>query len=223
VTGARVVNSGFPTGPRSALVATFPKVGTFQYFCLVHPLMRGEVRVLPKTATPGHARDAARARRERAGDVAAGRSAITKANAAGGTQILVGVGTRRWSVLQFLPRNLTVKAGVPVTFRSAGRNEVHTVTFGPKAYLDALEKAFETAQSSFPPEAAYSSDPPGGAPLPVALTSHGNGFVNSGLMGDASPGAPQPTFTVVFPSAGTYQYRCLVHGTGMSGVITVTP
>jgi hypothetical protein len=43
-----------------------------------------------------------------------------------------------------------------------------------------------------------------------------------GLMGDASPGAPQPTFTVVFPAPGTYHYRCLVHGTDMSGVITVT-
>jgi hypothetical protein len=58
-----------------------------------------------------------------------------------------------------------------VRFRWASRNEVHTVTFGPAAYVVALEKGFESGGPTFPAEAVYPSDPPGAGP-----TSHGNGL-----------------------------------------------
>jgi plastocyanin len=54
-------------------------------------------------------------------------------------------------------------------------------------------------------------------------TTHGNGYLNSGIIFDRGftkpPGAS--SFTVTFPTAGIYSYLCLVHPE-MKGRIVVS-
>ena len=99
----------------------------------------------------------------------------------------------------------------------SGVNEFHTVTFGPTAYVDPVERAF---QNNGDPEGVYASDPPG-TPVSETPTTHGNGFLNSGiLLGRGYPRGPH-SFSVTFPTPGVYAYRCMVHPE-MRGSITVS-
>lgn len=225
VTGRRVVVSGFPQGRRPTATFTFPRPGVYRYRCITHPEMRGTVRVLPRSARIATAAQVARAKAERARDLAAERRARRAAERrTGGTTVLVGLGTKRWHAFAFYPSRLTVQVGTTVTFRWAGRSEVHSVTFGPAAQQQRLIQAFETAQQVLPGEVQYPSDPPGAPPV-VTSTAHGVGLVHSGLLFDPGAGPPgQPNaFQATFTEAGTFSYVCVVHGSLMKGTITVVP
>ncbi len=222
VTGARTVNSGFPAGPRPTFTVTFPKLGTFQVNCAVHPRMRGRVTVVPKgSAAVDTAAEIARAaRRDKAADLRAARRDARKAARRKATQpVLIGIGDARQEAFSFAPTASTVPVGGSMDFRMAGANEIHTVTFGPSDFLDDVGKrTFEGTGLGLDPEGAYASDPPTAAPS-LTPTLHGNGFLNSGVL--TEPGEPgRHRFTVTFPTAGVYQYRCLVHP-DMRGQVTV--
>jgi plastocyanin len=109
--------------------------------------------------------------------------------------------------------------GGSLDFRMAGANEIHTVTFGPDDFLDAVgRRTFQGSGLGLDPEGAYASDPPTAVPS-LTPVSHGNGFLNSGVL--TEPGDPgRHRFTVTFPTAGVYRYRCLVHPE-MRGQVTV--
>lgn len=225
VTGAAPVSSGFPDFRKPVFTARFPRAGRYRYVCLIHPLMRGEVRVVRAgAAVPTEAQAQARRARERTAVEAAGRQAARAGAARTGTaEILTGLGTGRYTLYRFFPRALTVKAGATVRFRWAGRNELHTVTFGPAPYVDALEKKLQGDSLGLPSEAVYASDPPAAGPAVVTPGAHGNGFVNSGLLFDRGSGPPPHAFTARFDTPGTYDYRCMPHSDTMKGRVTVVP
>jgi len=185
--------------------------------------MKGKVTVLPKTAKPP---SGAVQKREGAAQLAADRKAVRRVlrlareSTVNSATILAGAGTARLSILAFMPAQRTVPRGAEVTFRMAGRNEIHTATFGPTAFVDALQaKTFEGPPTEpISSEGFYPSDAPGTVPS-LSPTSHGNGFVNTGVLTD--PGIPGPkSFKIKFDTPGTYEYRCLVHPF-MRGAITV--
>jgi plastocyanin len=184
--------------------------------------MRGKVTVLPKKVkVPSGASQKARAAREVASDLKAVRRTIRQARAATrtGTQVQMP-GRTRLSILNFFPKAKTVAPGTVVTFRMTGREEFHTVTFGPPAFLDGLR--FEVPPGTpIDPQATYPTDPPGPTPA-LSPTSHGNGFLNSGILTD--PGYPLQagphSFRVRFDTPGDYDYRCLLHP-DMRGRISV--
>jgi plastocyanin len=225
VTGTRLVNSGLPQGPNANLTASFPRAGTYQYVCLVHHAMRGEVRVLPKdAAAPTAAQMQAKAAAEGRARTAEARAvqAAARRTSPTGSTVLVGAGNRRLNLQSFFPRTLTVKAGTTVTFKLTGKNEYHTVTFGPKAYRDKIEKDFEGSFPLFAPETFYPSEPPNAGVPTLGPTTHGNGFLNSGFMTDPFPGVPGPhSYRVRFTTPGTYNYFCLPHSDSMKGTIKV--
>ena len=223
VTGRQTVSSGAPQGNNPRFTVSFPRRGTYQVYCALHPKMKGKVTVLPKTARPP---SGAVQKRQAAAQLAADRKAVTRVlrlareATSNAPVVQLGVGTARLSVLQFLPARRTVAPGTELTFRMAGRNEIHTVTFGPTAYVDALQaRTFEGPPTEpIASEGAYPSDPPGTVPS-LSPTTHGNGFLNSGVLSD--PGIPGPkSFKVRFDTPGAYDYRCLVHPF-MRGTITV--
>lgn len=222
VTGARTVSSGVPQGNKGFTVS-FPKVGTFQIRCAVHPNMKGSIKVLPRRATgPSAAVLAARTAKQKAADIKAGAAFAKKgpAKAAKLGGVLIGNGNAAVQVFAFFPKVTTVKAGSAVTFTMGGRNEIHTATFGPPAFLTRLSKTFQ-GSPVFDSQATYPTDRPG-TPAAVTPTAHGNGFVNSGILADPGvPGAPR-SFTFTFPTPGTYQYMCLIHPE-MKGTVNVTP
>jgi plastocyanin len=226
--GSGVLNSGLPnpSGPPAPFVVKFTKAGTFTFNCLVHPGMKGLVRVLPAgSKVPSAKQDATTARLQlRAATVQAEklrRATPPPATVLAGND---GNGTVAW--LRFFPQNLKVKAGTTVNFKISGKREVHTITIGPPAYTEAIEKTFTTPQPSLggPPSlivnpvAAYPSDQP---PLPAFTgANHGNGFENSGILSNG--GGPLPSSVkITFTKPGTYSYECVVH-TGMDGKIIVT-
>jgi plastocyanin len=225
VNGTKTVGSGVPAGnPATArFTVKFPKRGVYNVFCALHPNMRGKVTVLPKNRTPpsGAVQKRAAAAQLKA-DRASLRRVIDLAReaTANSATVLIGPGTARTEVFTFFPAKRTVPKGTEVTFRMGGREEIHTVTFGPTAFLDALsEKTFEGPPTEpVASEGAYPSDPPG-AVVSLSPTTHGNGFLNSGVLTD--PGIPGPkAFKVKFDTLGTYDFRCMVHPF-MRGTITV--
>jgi plastocyanin len=219
-TGAKTISSGLLNGNAPKFTVTFPKAGTFQVRCAVHPKMRGTIVVLP--ASRGVPKAATLARRAKAKLAALNVAAVknlkkARAHKSPAPTVQIGPGVGSLETLAFFPSKNTVPAGTTVTFQMAGLNEFHTVTFGPTAYVDGVERAF---QNNSDPAGLFASDPPG-TPVSETPTTHGNGFLNSGfLLGRGYPRGPH-SFSVTFPTPGVYAYRCIVHPE-MRGSITVS-
>ncbi len=170
VTGKAFVNSGLPeNGPNPSFTVSFPRVGTFVVRCAPHPKMRATVKVLPKKAkTPQASRTAARVAKEKAADA---RTRPRCSKKAPKNTVLIAPGTQRVAIFAFRPAATTINAGDTLTFRMAGRNENHTVSFGPANVLAGLSQSFAGPAPS--PQAVYPSDPPPAGVPSLTATSHG--------------------------------------------------
>jgi plastocyanin len=225
--GTGYLNSGLPSpaAPPKPFVVKFTKAGTFTFNCLVHPGMKGVVKVLPKSKrvpTAGHDRTLARA--QEAAAIAQART-LAKVKPAAATVLAGNDGGGSVAWLRFFPENLKIKTGTTVTFNVASKREVHTITIGPAAYTTAIEETFTTPSpnKAGPPTllvnalAAYPTDRP---PLPpYGGANHGNGFEGSGILGS---GGPLPSSVkITFTKPGVYRYECAIHK-NMDGKITVT-
>jgi plastocyanin len=219
--GSRTVNSGAVQGNPPKFTVTFTKKGTFTVRCLVHPKMTGKIRVVDDS-TDTAAKRRARAARERAAQKATALKTVAKAAKATGATVQIGPGNAKVQALAFYPANRKVTPGGTVNFKMVGKNEVHTVTFGPKAYVEGVAKTtFQGQGLELAGEGMYPSDPPAAGVPSLTPTSHGNGFLNSGVLADPGSGIPGPkAFSVTFPVAGSFEYMCLVHPE-MRGRITV--
>lgn len=222
--GTKTVNSGLLNGNAPKFTVTFPKIGTFQIRCAIHPNMKGTVKVVAKSGDTA-AKRKARTATESAAQLATVKDLIKKADKATGNVIAIGPGNRQAETYSFQPSKRKVAPGSTVTFSmdNAG-NEVHTVTFGPKAFVvgNVAQKFFPTSPTNlaFGSEAAYPSDPPPAGVPSLTPTTHGIGFLNSGLLADKGV-APLPRkFAVTFPTAGVFTFHCIVHPE-MTGTITV--
>jgi plastocyanin len=226
--GGTFLNSGLPggEGPPKPFVVKFTKAGTFTFHCVVHPGMSGVVRVRPKhKRIPSVKKDLKAAALQLKAGILKARALAKVHPPANTVQAGNDVGSVAW--LRFFPNSLTIKSGTTVEFRIASKREVHTVTFGPPAYTEAIEKTFTAPlKSSNPgpptigvnPLGGYPSDPP---PLPPFNGSnHGNGFEGSGVL---SLGGPLPSSVKIkFTKPGTYSFECVIHP-NMDGKVIVTP
>ncbi len=216
-TGGKSVVSGLPLAARpKPLTVKFPKAGTYTYYCDVHPGMKGVVRVLAKHKRIPTAKQDAKALKKQI--TAALGVARTIQNVTGAANTIdVGLASAHHvEFYGFLPSTLTVPVGSVVKFQMpVGSVEVHTATTGPgdpekdpSSYLGKL--AASLTSPAFDPAAVYPSDTP---PNPAALTlsSHGNGFWNSGAMDAVSATPLPPASAVQFSQAGTYQFYCMIH------------
>jgi plastocyanin len=226
--GSGFLNSGTPTpgGPPAPFVVKFTRAGTFKFYCLPHPGMKGVVKVLPKSAHVPTARsDRAAANAQEADAIAKGRS-LGRVKPPAATVLAGNDGSGPVAWLRFFPQNLKIKAGTTVTFKLASQREIHTITIGPAAYTSAIDKSFITPQPNpagppslvLNPLGAFPSDPP---PLPPYTgANHGNGFEGTGIL--AGGGGPLPSsMKITFTKPGVFRYECVVHE-GMDGKITVT-
>ncbi len=221
-TGKQVISSGIPiAGAPKPMTVKFPKKGTYTVLCALHPGMKATIVVEAKKAKiPTKKQDAKRIRAQvkaaskLAKKLAAGQGAPT------GLEVRAGNDKQGIAALAFFPGTKTVKVGQSVRFAvSSKTTETHNIAFAPKDYAE-LAPAF-LGPNGIDPRTAYPSEP-FGSPLVVNGTSHGNGFVNTGML-DSVKATPLPqSATVSFSTPGTYQYFCIVHGPQMSGTITVT-
>ena len=215
-----------PGTPPAPFSLTFTKPGVYHYQCAVHPGMHGVVVVLPATrAAPSAASEAAAAKQAVARAIADQRRLVsTKPTAP--QRVLVGAGDNSTGaeLTSFFPARLSINVGDTVTFVNHDQTDIHTVTFGPEAFRASIEKAFAAPkgrQVLLNPLGALPSEPPG-APVQYDGTSHGNGYLNSGILQpQGSPASLGPkAFSVTFTKPGVYHYECVVHA-NMDGTIVV--
>jgi plastocyanin len=233
-TGAAPVGSGFPTGENpKPFVVKFPKAGSYTYFCVLHPGMKGTVTVKPKSAKVASAKaDAARVAKQ----VAAGFAtlkALDRTKAPANTVVAGPDASNGASLFRFTPANLATKVGTPITLTmSDGTREDHTFTFAKNVkaagkvadaqFIGPLPGTGTAGPPTlrFDPVWTYPSEAPG-TPVAIDGANHGDGFVNSGVL-DGSAATPFPQkLTVSFTKPGTYTYFCAIH-TNMTGKITVS-
>ena len=232
ISGSTPASSGAlsPAGPKAkpaTATFTFPKPGTYKLFCTIHPGMAGTVVVKPAgTPVP---KTPAQVQAQALTDTASA-WALTKQEAAAATPpantVIMGTGSTS-TLLAYFPKTLKVKVGTTVTFVNKSPTEVHNVVFGPKKYIQGLEKKIDllpagpNAPNQVAPVLPYGSEPKG--KYSYDGTNHGNGFFSTPLTA-GSPAVPLPhSSTVTFTKAGTYSYFCWIHGPDMGGTIVVTP
>jgi plastocyanin len=207
--GSKRLDTGLPLGKPTPFKIKFTKAGTYKYFCDVHPGMVGTVVVKPAgKPIPTAAQDAAaQVKQITAAVKAAKKAAVAKVPA--DTISLGKSGPGGVELFGMFPSSLTVSAGTTVTFSMSKRSfETHTATFGDTSTLKALAKGFESPQ--LPAQGVYPSDPPG--TITESLTSHGNGFANTGALDhDSATAQILPSSQIKFTQAGTYHFICLIH------------
>ncbi len=220
VNGSKTVSSGVLPGNAPKFTVSFPKTGTYQIRCIIHPNMKGTVKVVEKSGDTA-AKRTARAKQEKTAQTNTVNALVKKADKASGPVVAISPGTKQAQKFSFEPANKKVAPGTTVTFNMAGGNEVHTVSFGPAAFVNQVAKTtFQGQGVDLAGEGVYASDPPAAGVPSLTPTSHGNGFLNSGVLADKGVGPLPRSFKVTFGTPGTYQYICLVHPE-MKGTVTV--
>lgn len=210
--GSTYTSSGFVLGG-GTYTLTFPKAGTYTYYCLIHGEMVGKVVVQPAgTAYPALVGSIVQqVPAALAADLKTASDAVAQfPYANGGTHLVAGIaaglGTpplTNASVVRFLDGNsltdttVTVAAGTTVTWTNRDTNLPHSVTF-------------PVAGQQLPSMPPFS--PPAGG-----TTYDGTALTNSG------PLMPGQSYSLTFTKPGTYQYFCLFHDDTehMSGTVVV--
>lgn len=214
--GKNAVQSGLPLAEDvKPIKVKFTKLGTFTYYCDVHPGMKGKVQV--KKSRKG-------VKSERSDRKAIAKQ-VTKANKDEGKLNLedapantINAGVQRNYVehLGFVPTALTVPVGTTVKFQMPVKGgELHTASTGPgdpltepTSYMGTIAAGFE--QPVFDPRGIYPSEAPTG-PSVVTPTHHGNGFWSSGALDSVAATAVPRESTVQINAAGTYTFICFIH------------
>jgi plastocyanin len=155
---------------------------------------------------------------------------VTMAGAVSGSAVADGAQT--WTVLVgnetndmaitgmwFLPQDIFIHPGDTVDWK-ANAAEIHTVTFLGKGQQPGDVLPFNPGN---PQDTARTTND----------TYDGTSYYNSGLLttvpadGDPGPLPPGTTwygdYQLSFPTAGNYDYLCLVHGMMMKGTVHVLP
>ena len=234
--GTTYINSGhmrmhprLPGMPASKeFSATFTKPGVYRYVCALHPHMQGMIEVVSADAAdvPSQAEIDRQAKAEADHLLAL----IEKARALGKTiRSEPGPnGTTFWFVragafdvsaemrgilFDFLPKNLTVKAGDTVIWQAV---DPHTITFNPTP--PAPEPFIVRARPDGPPLLVMNQkvfQP--SKPVPVYDPPQ---YFNSGALGIIT--AVGTNWALTFDKPGVYEYICAFHEPmGMKGTITV--
>jgi len=219
--------------PNDTFSLTFDTPGTFPYLSLVAAdRMIGTVEVVPADATdvPDQAAIDARASAESVallGLVQAARGqgqALARTEPgpggasfsfvrAGNSEFISGDG--RAQVIEFLPRDVTVKAGDTVVW---GSTFFHTASFVPTTPLP--EFVVPVPQDAGPP--LLTINPQAANPAKPAPVFDSTRLFSSGVLGPFSPFGF--SWALTFDRPGTFEYVCLVHAElGMKGTVTVVP
>jgi plastocyanin len=227
-------------------VAPDAEPGTYLFYCAVHgPQQRTEVDIVRSgTAIPSQSEVNRQIRKETKeitsslDEIHASAEKDGKVTLPGSDEPIEGPfaglpGADHTAINAFLPRNLTVKAGEPITWKMMGSG--HTISFNVPRYfpiMEFLEDGTVRLNPKLQPAAggAVEYEPPDdegggggggsgseGPPAHDGGTFDGKGFWSSGLIGSE----PYLEYTMRISKPGTYAYACLLHPP-MVGRIKVT-
>jgi plastocyanin len=223
-------NSGVlsPNGPKAApatFTFSFPKAGTYHFYCSIHPGMKATVTVASGTPPKSPAQVTAQALQETAAGWAKTKQEAAAAKPPAKT-VYMGVGNLA-TILAYYPSTLKVPAGTTVTFVNKSPQEPHSATWGPKKWLQQFSEKTDLfpmgprTPNQAAPVIPYGSEPKGH--YSYDGKTHGNGFFSTPVAA-AGKGLPLPqSWKVTFTKPGTFKYICWIHGPDMSGTIVVTP
>ncbi len=207
--------------PPKPYTLTFAKPGVYRFFCAIHPIMRGAVRVLPATATAPSADQAAARAQAQLSNVIAGVKSIQSTNPTDKLTVWVGAGKLNGAeVTSFFPKRLVVNPGDTVDFVSHDPTDIHTVTFGPDAYTGQIEKTFISPKLAVNPFGAFPSELPSPDPPVYNGANHGNGYLSGGVLYPFGDKQTPHVFRVTFSTPGKYHFECVIHQ-NMDGTIVV--
>src|SRR5262249_32157546 len=224
--GALSPQGNGPNAKPATFTYSFPKAGTFKLFCTVHPGMSATVTVKPAGSevplSPTQVQAAALQGINAGWAKAKAQAAAAKPPA---KTVYMGLGDEA-TTFGYFPNKLSVKVGTTVTFVNKSPKEPHNTTFGPKKYIQQLEKTTDlmpqgpTGPNQVSPFLLYGSEPKGG--YKYDGTNHGNGFFATPVtIGPGSVPLPRST-SITFTKPGKYTFFCWIHGPDMKGEIDVT-
>ena len=217
-----------PNGPKAApavFTFSFPKAGTYHFYCSVHPNMKATVVVASGAPPKSPAQVTAQALQETAAGWAKTKQAAAAANPPAKT-VYMGVGDKE-TILAFFPPRLSVKAGTTVTFVNKSPQEPHSAVWGPKKWVQQFSQKTDLfpmgpkAPNQAAPVIPYGSEPKG--QYSYDGKTHGNGFFATPVTSDDRSLPLPQSWKVTFTKPGSYKYICWIHGPDMSGTIVVTP
>jgi plastocyanin len=198
---------------------TFTKPGVYKYFCDVHPGMVGYVVVRAMgRPIPSARQDQATLTKQLTTLILSARKLVSTKPPT--DHVYLGAsGAAGVALYHFFPATLSIKAGTIVTFLvpPGERTEGHTASFGPASYLTALSNSSSDAATQ---QTAYASSNPALGPIQLGPASHGNGFVNTGILDRDPTGLFRSSEKIQFTKPGTYHFICLIHSF-MTGTIVV--
>jgi plastocyanin len=211
--GSGIISSGL-VEPHGSYTLMFTHAGTFDYQCLIHPSMHGQVVVNPAgTPYPTSQLEYNReARSLESQDIFTGIDLLSSNKVTppslnnDGTQTFyakTGMGIGDVAIMRFLPGVMFIHVNDSITWTNEDPMDPHTVTF-PGSATDIPE---------LPDPAAF---------VPIGGTSFdGIQLTSSGLL--SPKGAPGTnSYTLKFTEAGQFAYECLLHDEiGMKGTVIV--
>lgn len=214
--GKVYLNSGFVLKDKTFEVS-FPANGTYPFFCIIHPGMKGAVEVVaagsPSISTQAQVDaaskktfDDAMVALKAANAVEMAKPVARAANADGTSTWTVTVGgmVGPSDLQQFYAAKLDIRVGDTVVWKSTVPTP-HTATFlgGTALPVPPIPENPKVMQP---------------APAPAGYT--GTGYLNSGIIGLGWPAGQQ--FSQKFTAAGSFPYICVLHiDQGMGGVVNV--
>jgi len=251
--GTSVVSSGVipnPTGAAFAVsIAPTTAPGTYTYFCVIHPGMKGTLDVVPagQAGTPAatvasmaaseyHALTAGALQAEAAASVP---TSTTNLDGSRTWTMHVGLTADDVELLEYLPLSLPIRKGDSVKFDGTGTTqEPHTVTSpgGANSGFFAIgDGQCETASGPDTPAAQVNGPPQTGCADPTGFEQpvdfHTKGVANlitsqSTPVGavvsgraDVFAAGGEPSHSYTFGANGTYVFFCTLHE-NMFGVVS---
>lgn len=219
VDGTAYVNSGV-LGKDGKFAITFPKQGSYNLICIVHPFMDVDVQVTaPGTTVPTQAMIDTESAAVLADQLAKGEVSVA-ATKPGAREVLQAPGDEFATVNRFINSRTTVSVGDTVTWKNP-TPVPHTVTFnfvasgppGAPPFIVPEPQAGGPPLLTLDPKVFFPAGP---------KSFDGTGYVNSGIIGVGEEATGGPSFSLTFTKAGTYSYICVLHADqGMAGVIEV--
>jgi plastocyanin len=226
-------NSGWMSSDDNFVVKLDPDLapGTYTFLCLLHgPEMTETVTVVDKSADADTA-DEVEARRDEElaefqdalAQAATDLQAFTGSMDPVPTNIQVSADSQiPAGVAEFGPTDFTIPVGGSVTWSDLGGG--HTVSFNTPESSKSLrvvadDGTIHVNQELLNPVGVTLAEPAGDPEDPATPPTVTDGGSWDGE-GELSTGLASGFFKLTFATAGTYEYRCLIHD-GMEGTITV--
>ncbi len=215
---------------------TFRAVGTYFYRSLFHPLMLGEIDVVPSSQPasadpPDRGDSAVTALRSTADALLTQQLSDAGSADSGGVTVNVGFGNKDVSLNIFAPSGIQVHVGDTVTWQTKEvSGDPHAIFFITAA--SATNPGAAPLYTGLAADGGLTVNPtyakptlPSGTQVMTGTISSGQ-LYNSGLLYGSSPAYPSLTpskYSLTFLIPGRYYYIDPFHGNGTQGQVHVLP